>query len=146
MTQPPQPGTGPHGRPPQGESPQQSSAPTAAPSRSGGIGVRKALGIIGAVVVLAAVAIGYFLSQDGADRAGAGDCLKNNGDPIFPDLRVVDCGDTDAVYKVVQVLHDTVDTARCQGVSDIAYEEQADRARHKSGKRFVLCLDGIKKK
>lgn len=59
---------------------------------------------------------------------------------------MVECGDADALYKVVQVLHDTVDTARCQGVSDIAYEEQADRARHKSGERFVLCLDGIKKK
>ncbi|MFF4390407.1 hypothetical protein ACFY0G_27030 [Streptomyces sp. NPDC001552] len=148
MAQPPQPGTGPHGQqPPQEASPQQSPAPpSAAPSRNGGIGVRRALGIAGAVVVLAAVAVGYFLSQDGADRAEAGDCLKNNGDPIFPDLRVVDCGDPDAAFKVVQVLHDTVDTARCQGVSDIAYEEQADRARHKSGKRFVLCFDGIKKK
>ncbi|MFD9477603.1 hypothetical protein [Streptomyces nojiriensis] len=58
----------------------------------------------------------------------------------------VDCGDADAEFKVVQVLHDTVDTARCQGVSDIGYEEQADRARRKSGKRFVLCFDGIKKK
>lgn len=132
-------------QPPQRPSPQQGSAPeSAAPSRSGGIGVRKALGAIGVVVVL--VAVGYFLSQDGADRAEAGDCLKNNGDPIFPDLRVVDCDDSDAVYRVVQVLHDTVDTARCQGVSDIGYEEQADRARHKSGKRFVLCFDGIKKK
>ncbi|MFJ6485275.1 MULTISPECIES: LppU/SCO3897 family protein [unclassified Streptomyces] len=130
--------------PPQGPSPQQESTqPATAQSRSGGIGVRKVLGIAGAVAVLAAVAVGYFLSQDGADRAAAGDCLKNNGDPIFPDLRVVDCGDADALYKVVRVLPDTVDTARCQGVSDIGYEEQADRARHKSGKQFVLCLDGI---
>lgn len=35
-----------------------------------------------------------------------------------------------------------------RGVPDIAYEEQADepdRARHRSGERFALRLDGIKK-
>ncbi|MFJ6049582.1 hypothetical protein [Streptomyces sp. NPDC092307] len=36
-----------------------------------------------------------------------------------------------------------------RGAPDIAYEEQADepdRARHRSGERFVLRLDGVKKK
>ncbi|MGW3321039.1 LppU/SCO3897 family protein [Streptomyces virginiae] len=164
MTHPPQPGTnpyaqpgqpGPYGQPeqpgpygqqpPQGQGPQQWAAPPAPPARRGGMGVLKILKIIGVVAVLIAVGVGYFLSQDDADHAKAGDCLKNNGTQISPDLQVVECGGASAEYKVVQVHQDTLDTAKCQDVSDIGYQEQTSGGRRSSGKKFVLCIDKIKK-
>ncbi|MFB6823620.1 hypothetical protein ACFCXA_18755 [Streptomyces virginiae] len=170
MTHPPQPGTnpyaqpgqpgqpGPYGQPgqpsqpgpygqqpPQGQGPQQWAAPPAPPARRGGMGVLKILKIIGVVAVLIAVGVGYFLSQDDADHAKAGDCLKNNGTQISPDLQVVECGGATAEYKVVQVHQDTLDTAKCENVSDIGYQEQTSGGRRSSGKKFVLCIDKIKK-
>ncbi|MFD4913835.1 hypothetical protein ACFWNR_11495 [Streptomyces virginiae] len=169
MTQPPQPGTnpyaqpgqpgpygqpgqpgqpGPYGQQPppgQGQGPQQWAAPPAPPARRGGMGVLKILKIIGVVAVLIAVGVGYFLGQDDADHAKAGDCLKNNGTQISPDLQVVECGGATAEYKVVQVHQDTLDTAKCENVSDIGYQEQSSGGRRSSGKKFVLCIDKIKK-
>ncbi|MFF4325913.1 MULTISPECIES: LppU/SCO3897 family protein [unclassified Streptomyces] len=129
--------------------PQQWSVPPgppAPPARSGGLGVMKILKIIGIVVVLIAAAVGYFLSQDDADHAEVGDCLKNNGTTAASlDLQVVDCGSAGAAYKVVEVLTGTLDTNRCQGKSDMGYYEQTRGSRRHSGKQFVLCLNQTKK-
>lgn len=172
MTQPPQPGSNPYGQagpygqqspqgyPPQpgnghpqqqapyGGAPQQpqqwSAPPPAPPARRGGMGVMKILKIVVGVAVLIAVGIGYFLSQDDADHAKAGDCLKNNGSTAAPDLQVVKCGGAGATYKVVEVISDTLDSDRCQGKSDIGYQEQTRGSRRSSGKQFVLCIDEIK--
>ncbi|MFF8267922.1 hypothetical protein ACF059_11030 [Streptomyces sp. NPDC016562] len=131
---------------PQGFPPQQQwSAPPAPPARSGGLGVMKTLKIIGVVIALVVVAVGYFLSRDDADQAKVGDCLKNNGTTISPDLQVVTCGGTEAEYKVVQVHKDTLDTSKCQGTADIGYQEQSGGSRRRSGNQFVLCIDRIKK-
>ncbi|MCF3180634.1 hypothetical protein IPZ70_11895 [Streptomyces polychromogenes] len=163
---PPQPGPGyppPQAQPPYGGAPQQQmypnqqmpmqqmppqqwSAPPAPPARRGGIGAMKILKGIGIVVVLIVAAVGYFLSQDDADHAEAGDCLKNNGTTAATlDLQVVDCGSTGATYKVVEVISGTLDTNRCQGKSDLGYYEQTRGGRRSSGKQFVLCLNQIKK-
>ncbi|MGW7363787.1 LppU/SCO3897 family protein [Streptomyces sp. NPDC054841] len=101
---------------------------------------------IGVVVVLIVCVVGYFASQDDADHAEAGDCLKNSGSTVSPDLEVVDCGGTEATYKVVEVIPDTLDTAKCEGKSDVGYLEQTRGGRRSSGKQFVLCLDELKKK
>ncbi|MET9320085.1 hypothetical protein ABZX75_07800 [Streptomyces sp. NPDC003038] len=128
---------------------QQWSAPPpqapAPPSRRGGMGVMKILKIIGVVIVLIMCAVGYFASRDDADKAEVGDCLKNNGSTVTPDLQVVKCGGADATYKVVEVIPDTLDTERCQGKSDIGYHEQTSGSRRSSGKQFVLCINEIKK-
>ncbi|MEV7546029.1 hypothetical protein [Streptomyces sp. NPDC089915] len=126
--------------------PQQWAAPPAPPARSGGVGPMKILKGIGIVLVLIACAVGYFLSQDDADHAEVGDCLKNNGTSAATlDLQVVDCGTTGATYKVVDVISGTLDTNRCQGKSDMGYYEQTRGSRRHSGKQFVLCLNQIKK-
>lgn len=162
---PPQPGYAyppPQAQPPYGGAPQQQmyppqpqpqmqpqqqwAAPPAAPARSGGIGIMKILKGIGVVIVLIACAVGYFLSQDDADHAKAGDCLKNNGTTAASlDLQVVDCGTAGATYKVVEVISGTLDTHRCEGKSDMGYYEQTRGSRRSSGKQFVLCLNQIKK-
>ncbi|MEW2414659.1 hypothetical protein AB0953_13145 [Streptomyces sp. NPDC046866] len=164
---PPQPGYAyppQHAQPPYGGAPQQQtyppqphlqmqpppqqqwSAPPAPPARSGGIGIMKILKGIGVVVVLIACAVGYFLSQDDADHAEVGDCLKNNGTTAASlDLQVVDCGTAGAAYKVVEVISGTLDTHRCEGKSDLGYYEQTRGSRRRSGKQFVLCLNEVKK-
>ncbi|MFD3546963.1 hypothetical protein ACFWUW_15370 [Streptomyces sp. NPDC058655] len=163
MTQPPQPGTNPYAQtgpnapqPPQGQPPQpgfpqqQWSAPPAppAPAPPAKRGIKDIWKIVKVVVVVGAIiaaGIGYFLSQDDADKAKAGDCLKNNGSTASPDLQVVKCSGADATYKVVQVIPDTLDTDQCQGKSDIGYLEQTSGGRRSSGKQFVLCIDELKK-
>lgn len=105
----------------------------------------KILKIIGVVLALIACAVGYFLSRDDADKAKVGDCLKNNGSTVTPDLQVVKCGGADATYKVVAVIPDTLDTSKCEGKSDIGYHEQTRGSRRSSGKQFVLCINEVKK-
>ncbi|MFD9031024.1 hypothetical protein ACFVZW_07740 [Streptomyces sp. NPDC059567] len=125
---------------------QQWTAPPqpAPPSRSGGIGIMKILKGIGVVIVLIVCAVAYFASQDDADHAEAGDCLKNTGSTVSPDLQVVECGGAEATYKVVEVIPDTLDTTKCEGKSDVGYLEQTRGGRRSSGKQFVLCLDELK--
>ncbi|MFE5488621.1 hypothetical protein ACFQ8S_14180 [Streptomyces virginiae] len=101
--------------------------------------------VAGAVVALAVVAAVWFVGRDALDRAEAGDCLTNKGNLIFPDMRVVGCGSSDAQFKVVRVHPGTQDTSLCQGLSDIAFNEELDNNRHRSDQQFVLCMDGIKK-
>ncbi|MGW0310489.1 LppU/SCO3897 family protein [Streptomyces flavidovirens] len=171
MTYPPQQGPGPYGQPyqegqqppqqhPQGYPPQQGygypqqpyppqqqwNAPPAPtpPSRGGGMGVKKIFQIVAGVIVAIMCVVGYFASQNDADHAEAGDCLKNNGTTLSPDLQVVECGGADATYKVVEVIPDTLETSKCEGKSDIGYEER-QTGRRSSGKQFVLCIDEIKK-
>ncbi|MFK0046404.1 hypothetical protein ACIQU4_20330 [Streptomyces sp. NPDC090741] len=143
--QPQQPGQPPYGAPPQ-QYPypqQQFAAPPAPPRRR--MGVMKILKIIVAVVVVIAAAVGYYASRDDADKANVGDCLTNKGNTVSPDLQVVKCGGANAQYKVVKVISDSLDTNQCKGVSDIGYEEQMRGSRRSSGKRFVLCIDELKK-
>ncbi|MFF8271413.1 hypothetical protein ACF059_29080 [Streptomyces sp. NPDC016562] len=121
------------------------SIPPAQPSRSRKAGIAKVVVIAAVVVALGAGAVYWFVSRDDIDRAEVGDCLTNHGNMIFPDLRVVGCDGEDAAFKVVQVLPDTMDTSRCQGLTDIGFNEELDRNRHRSGKQYVLCLDGIKR-
>ncbi|MBT2459070.1 hypothetical protein [Streptomyces sp. ISL-86] len=124
---------------------QQWAAAPPPPARRGGMGVMKILKIIVGVVVVIMCIVGYFLSRDDADKAEVGDCLKNNGSTINPDLQVVKCGGADAQYKVVQVIPDTLDTSKCQGKSDAGYHEQTRGSRRSSGKQFVLCINEVKK-
>ncbi|MBT2394786.1 hypothetical protein [Streptomyces sp. ISL-100] len=145
---PPQQG---YGYPQQQQQPyapqQQWAAPPPAPtgpSRGGGLGAKTILKIIAGVIVAIMCVVGYIASKDDADKAEAGDCLKNNGSTVTPDLQVVECGGADAKFKVVEVIPDTLETSRCEGKSDIGYQEQTG-GRRSSGKQFVLCINEIKK-
>ncbi|MER6200639.1 hypothetical protein ABT234_25150 [Streptomyces sp. NPDC001586] len=122
--------------------PPQLSAP---PARSRKAGIAKIVVIAAVVIALGTGAVYWFVSRDDIDRAEAGDCLTNDGSLIFPDLRVVECDGDDAAFKVVRVLPDTKDTSRCLGLTDIGFNEELDRNRHRSGKQYVLCLNGIKR-
>ncbi|OEJ25952.1 hypothetical protein BGM19_19895 [Streptomyces agglomeratus] len=124
---------------------QQWNAPPApAPPSRSGPGAKKIFQIVAGVIVAIMCVVGYFASQNDADHAEAGDCLKNNGTTVSPDLQVVECGGAEAAYKVVEVIPDTLETSKCEGKSDIGYQESRT-GRRSSGKQFVLCIDEIKK-
>ncbi|MEV4679674.1 LppU/SCO3897 family protein [Streptomyces kurssanovii] len=168
MTYPPQQGQGPYGQPPQQPQPgygypqqphtqqpqpgygqtqpqQWGTAPTPPPAPSGGgLSLKKKFQIVVGVLAVIAFAVFWFMGRDDADTAKAGDCLKNSGNDINPDLQVVDCGGAEAAYKVVSVHSDTTDQKVCEGKADIGYYEQTS-GRRSSGKSFVLCLNEIKK-
>ncbi|MFF3323286.1 hypothetical protein [Streptomyces sp. NPDC002889] len=160
--QPPQPGYGnPQQQPPQQPQPgygyptqpqqpyppqQQWGAPPPPPAASGGgLGLKTKLKIVVAVLAVITFGVFWFMSRDDADTAKAGDCLKNSGNEVSPDLEVVECGDTKAAFKVVSVHSDTSDTKICEGKSDVGYFEQTSGGRRSSGKQFVLCLDQLTK-
>lgn len=149
--QQPQQGYGhpqPHATQPYPLQQQWGAPPPPPPTRSsggGGLGIKNILKIIVAVLGVIAFAVFYFMGQDDADQAEAGDCLKNSGSTITPDLEVVECGDAKAVFKVVEVHPNTTDTNVCNGKADRGYFEQTSGGRRSSGKQFVLCLNDIKK-
>lgn len=167
--QPPQQGPGPYGQPPQGPQPgygypqqphmqqpqpgygqtqpqQWGTAPTPPPAPSrGGLSLKTKFQIVVGVLAVIAFAVFWFMGRDDADTAKAGDCLKNSGNDINPDLQVVDCGGAEAAYKVVSVHSDTTDQTICEGKADMGYYEQTSGGRRSSGKSFVLCLNEIKK-
>lgn len=147
----PQPGYGypqqqaPYGQqPPPGypQAPQQpymqggSPVPPSRPSRG-----RSPMAILKGIGVVLALIVGAFFwvsSWDDADSAEVGDCMKNNGNQINPDLEVVDCGTAEAKYKVAEVHTDTTDTSLCPQ-NTTSYAESQHRRRG-SDTRFVLCL------
>ncbi|MFF2327707.1 MULTISPECIES: hypothetical protein [unclassified Streptomyces] len=164
--QQPQPGYGyPQQQPPQQQPPQQygypqqypqqqpyppqqqqwgSPPPPPAPSRrGGGLGIKNILRIIGVVVAVIVLGVVWFVSRDDAREAEAGDCMVNHGSTVSPDLKIVDCSDSKAAYKVVEVFGGTLDDTKCEGKSDIGYSEQTRGTRRHAGKQFVLCLDKL---
>ncbi|MFK0289098.1 hypothetical protein ACIQU6_01255 [Streptomyces sp. NPDC090442] len=144
--QQPQP---PYGQqPPQGypQAPQQpfpqGGAPVPPPSARQGRSPKAILKGIVVVVGLIVIGVAWVSSWHDADTAKAGDCMKNEGNEIKPDLKVVDCGTAEAKYKVTAVHTDTTDTSLCPSDTN-AYSEVQHR-RRASDTRFVLCLQNVK--
>ncbi|MFF4950692.1 LppU/SCO3897 family protein [Streptomyces chattanoogensis] len=88
------------------------------------------------------LAVGWVSSWNDADTAEVGDCMKNNGTTINPDLEVVDCGTAEAKFKVKEVHSDTTDMSVCP-TGTTAYAESQHRRRG-SDTKFVLCLTNEK--
>ncbi|QHC26549.1 LppU/SCO3897 family protein [Streptomyces sp. GS7] len=93
-------------------------------------------------VALIGIGVAWVSSWNDADTAKVGDCMKNNGNEINPDLKVVDCGTAEAKFKVTAVHSNTTDRSLCPK-TDTTYAETQHR-RHGGTTRFVLCLQDIK--
>lgn len=116
--------------------PQGAPVPPPPPARKRSpMAILKAVGIALALIVIAGF---WVASWNDADTAEVGDCMKNNGNQINPDLEVVDCGTSEAEYKVKEVHNDTTDGTLCP-TATIPYTESQHRRRG-SDTRFVLCL------
>ncbi|MCW8382015.1 LppU/SCO3897 family protein [Streptomyces justiciae] len=95
------------------------------------------------VVAVVSVAIGgYIASQDDADHANVGDCLKS-ASSSSDRMEVVDCTSADAEVKVLKKIkgHYSEITAEteCRKVQDATgyYAETGD------GEEFLLCLTDV---
>ncbi|OAR23820.1 hypothetical protein A8W25_15065 [Streptomyces sp. ERV7] len=139
-------GGAPYGQPGQpGVPPQQSPyfnqggpiphAPAPVPPRRS---YKKIIQAVIAVSVLSAIAVGWYTSRHDADTAKVGDCMSigNPDSTTNPDLKVVDCGDSKAKYKVVQKKDDD------SGCDRNKYSEYTETG---GSKDFTLCLEDYKK-
>ncbi|QQC90333.1 hypothetical protein [Streptomyces alfalfae] len=99
------------------------------------------LRIAGAVVVVIMIAVGYFASQDDADTAKVGDCLKS-ASSSSQRMEVVDCSSSEAESKVIKKIdgHFTQFSAEteCRKVEGATgfYAETG------KGDEFLLCTKG----
>jgi hypothetical protein len=72
-------------------------------------------------------------------EAGVGSCVVNKGTASSPNVKVVDCGSSEAEYKVVGKLDNTIDDSKCdqfQGY-EAAYTSEV------GSQRYTLCLGPI---
>ncbi|MFC5267320.1 toxin-antitoxin system, toxin component [Kribbella qitaiheensis] len=91
------------------------------------------LGLLLPIALIAAIVIGNLGNPSSAD---AGDCVQNKGTVADPNVKVVDCGSTDAEFKVLGKLSSTANSDECEQFPGytVAYTE----SRGSSG--YTLCL------
>lgn len=91
---------------------------------------------LGLLIPFAIVAGLWYFLHDDPEFAAVGDCVHADGDALFPDVSVVDCGSAKAQFKVVGRFEDTGDTSLCG-----AYPSSVAAYYEKHGStRYVLCL------
>ncbi|KUF15790.1 LppU/SCO3897 family protein [Streptomyces silvensis] len=125
---PPQPGA-----PQQGVPYYQGGPDPAAPRK----GKKKLIfGIVAVVAVAAIVGGAVWAGQDEAAAAEVGDCMSvgNPESSTDPDLKIVDCGDKDAAYKVAE----KKDSGTCDIKKYATYRETG------GSNDFTLCLEPFK--
>ena len=130
--------------PPQPGFPQQGAAPYAPvpPQPSRRFSFKTIKNIVIVVAVLAMAIVGYIASQDDADHANVGDCLKSSSSSSDR-MEVVDCTSADAEAKVIKKIkgHFTQTTAetecRKEDTATGFYAETGD------GDEFLLCLSDV---
>ncbi|MFC4328620.1 hypothetical protein ACFPC0_12385 [Streptomyces andamanensis] len=146
--QPGQPGVPQQPYPPQqpyAPFPQQQGAPVPPPAPAGKRLGKKAIRIIGVIVVAVIIALlkfgaGWFLTRDDAETTSVGSCMHNDGTMTKADLKEVDCSSANAQYKVVEKFDGSTDTDKCKTVTDatISYVQYG------GGHDVVLCLKEAK--
>jgi hypothetical protein len=146
---------------PAAETPAQPAAETPPPAEpEGKSGAKKALGIIGAIVIFLVIAalkfglgtaIGNFVNKDETADAKAGDCIaelpevKGDKEEKVDGAKVVECTSTDAAYNVVgRVDGQTEAQAKADTTCTEFFKEGEEGYvfyNIESGKKgYVLCL------
>jgi hypothetical protein len=144
----PQQPQAPYGQPQQGypappQQPFMQGGAPVPPPRPGRTRSPKAI-LKGIVVVIGLVFIGvaWISSMNDADSAEVGDCVKKSSSALDDGLEVVDCGTSDAQYKVSAVHEDTSDPSVC-AANESAYTKSVHR-RRRADTHMVLCLTSAK--
>jgi hypothetical protein len=70
--------------------------------------------ILGLLIPVAVIALIVFSNLNSTSNADVGQCVVNNGTSADPDVKVVDCGSSDAEYRIVGKLDDSTDDSQCQ--------------------------------
>ncbi|MGW3985690.1 LppU/SCO3897 family protein [Streptomyces sp. NPDC004830] len=135
--------------PPQGGVPQQPGQPgfpppggAPVPPTAPGRRFSKKLLRVGGIIVIAIIigVVKWQIGKTDAETTAVGSCMHNKGTQSQPDLSTVDCGASDAQYKVVEKFDDTSDDSKCATVkeAEIAYYQVGDNH------DVVLCLKSVK--
>ncbi|GGR81853.1 hypothetical protein GCM10010252_20550 [Streptomyces aureoverticillatus] len=98
---------------------------------------KKFIFIGAAVAIVVAIGAAVLAGQDEAAAAEVGDCMSvgNPTSSTDPDLKIVDCGDSKAAYKVAE----KKDSGTCDLTKYSQYRETG------RGDDFTLCLEKLKK-
>ncbi|MEU9118630.1 hypothetical protein AB0C96_02005 [Streptomyces sp. NPDC048506] len=140
----PQQPQAPYGQPQQGypSPPQQpymqGGAPVPPPRPAKSRSPKAILRAVGVVLALIAFAFFWLTSLDDGDSAEAGDCVKKSSSALDDGLAVVDCGTSEAQYKVTEVHNGSSDPSVCRSGQD-AYVKTVHR-RRRADTAMVLCL------
>ncbi|MEU6219643.1 hypothetical protein ABZ845_19310 [Streptomyces sp. NPDC047022] len=139
--QPGQSGVPPQGGAPYAPFPNQGGPAAPIPPQKGKSGSKKALRIIGSIVVAIIVlvvkfGIGWWFSETDAETTSVGACMHNDGTQFDPKLKEVDCSSSSAQYKVVKKFDGTSDGDKCKDVPDATISYYQSGAAHD----VVLCL------
>ncbi|MGW6276377.1 LppU/SCO3897 family protein [Kribbella sp. NPDC055071] len=93
--------------------------------------------ILGLLIPVAVIGLIIFASlQPTPSNADVGQCVLNKGTTSDPNVKVVDCGSTDAEYRIVGKLDDTTDDSRCQEFAG----SEASYVYESGSTKYTLCL------
>ncbi|WP_329496467.1 hypothetical protein [Kitasatospora herbaricolor] len=95
------------------------------------------LKVLGAVVGVIVLVIGYFVVGPSVSSAAVGDCVKTSG---VSNVDIVKCTDAKAQYKVIAKYTGTTDTSKCEANPDSTASVWGKSGRRSSRKTYVLCL------
>ena len=95
--------------------------------------------ILGLLIPVAVLALIIFANLNSTSNADVGQCVQNKGTSSNPDVSVVDCGSSDAEYKIVGKLDDSTDDTQCDqfagSVASYVYE--------RGSTKYTLCLSPV---
>lgn len=120
----------------------QGGAPVPPPQPAKKRSVKSILKGIGVVLGLIVIGVAWISSMDDASSAEVGDCVKQSSSALDDGLEVVDCGTSEAQYKVASVHNDTSDPSVCPA-NETAYSKSVQR-RRRADTHMVLCLTSTK--
>ncbi|MGW2650664.1 LppU/SCO3897 family protein [Streptomyces sp. NPDC001393] len=86
------------------------------PDRRKVIRNRIILGLLVASIAASIAVNGFSSGSDDADSVQAGDCFENTGTAKDPHIKMHDCGDAHADYKVLKRIKDAVTSISCWDV------------------------------
>jgi hypothetical protein len=94
--------------------------------------------ILGLLVPIAVIALLVWSNVNSVSSADVGQCVRNNGTSSAPKVEVVDCGSSDAQYRIVGRLKNTSNSRDCEQFAD------STTAYTKSGSSgYILCLKPV---
>ncbi|MGH3715814.1 MAG: LppU/SCO3897 family protein [Micromonosporaceae bacterium] len=99
--------------------------------------------LVGVGIVVAALAVLFFVLKDDPGTAKVGDCIAGTN---AEDVTVVDCGSGEAEWKVVGKVDGKTEAEMQTACGEFPDAEQAFWQGEKGGKGFVLCMKSAKGK
>ncbi|WP_020386063.1 LppU/SCO3897 family protein [Kribbella catacumbae] len=92
--------------------------------------------VLGLVVPVALIGAIVFVNSRSVSSADVGACVVNKGTPAKPNVKVVDCGSSDAAYKIVGKIDDTANGDACAKFenSTVSYTDE------RGSSKYTLCL------